>query len=207
MDSIVAELADLGADEQLISLSIGLIAHLNIPHAGIKFGVSNGASCVIIPKLGNVVYQIYRNRDVLTRVFDFCSTVHITCLSSPVPHPGCKFLVPPASPGAYLEFNCIVFKKITALNQIFPEMIGGGDYSRFKAFIAENESKILEQIGNAIDLISKVGWAHGDVVLDNIGVLDDNFVLFDYDQSKQISNMDGDLKSLQSSINFWKTRR
>lgn len=100
------------------------------------------------------------------------------------------------------ELNVAVFDRITPLNQIF-DMFGAGDGrpgpTELKSFIRKNANKLAWDIGNAIGLLAKEGIAQSDVSIDNIGIKDGQFVLFDFDKAKGSEGSD-DMSSLFTSI-------
>lgn len=65
----------------------------------------------------------------------------------------------------------------------------------------------MHEIGSAIAFIESIGYSHGDVVLDNIGVdpsAGNRFVLFDYDRTSKAPDFARDMGSLNRSIKYWK---
>jgi hypothetical protein len=78
--------------------------------------------------------------------------------------------------------NIIIWEKITPLNSFPPEKI--------KDIIEQNILKFLWDIGKAISGLHCNEIYHGDARVDNIGIKDGNFVLFDFDSSKRISSED-----------------
>ena len=78
--------------------------------------------------------------------------------------------------------NIIVWEKITPLNS-FPS-------EKVKDIIEQNILKFLWDIGKAIRGLHYNQIFHGDTRVDNIGIKDGNFVLFDFDSSKKIKQDD-----------------
>jgi len=78
--------------------------------------------------------------------------------------------------------NIIVWEKITPLNS-FPS-------EKIKDIIEQNILKFLWDIGKALSGLHYNGIYHKDARVDNIGIKDGNFVLFDFDFSKKISSED-----------------
>lgn len=204
MEAVLEHVMDLGADEDLALLVGGVIEKVAIPIEGIKFGISNGSSCVIVPADGSLVYQVYKSSATFARIAEFCLTAAAACRFPDSPA-GCGHLVPPA--GHYPELNCMVFRKIVPLNATFPVMIAGGDHTTLREFVTAQEDRIIHEIGSAIAFIESIGYSHGDVVLDNIGVdpgAGNRFVLFDYDRTSKAPDFARDRGSLNRSIKYWK---
>lgn len=194
-----------GVDSRLVKPVLEFITEQGIPFDKTKFATSNGMSCVIVPKDGPVVYQLYRSREIFDKIVEFCREVQLNCETST--NPACKFLV---KHRAVIEkSNCIVFDKISPLNEQFPAMLHiDDDIKPFQAFVTAHIGKIREQIGAAIDFIASLGFAHGDVKLDNIGMdSDGDFVLFDYDGVTRKDGHEEDLDSLNKSIRYWLSER
>lgn len=132
METVIEHVIDLGANEDIALLVGSVIENAAISLEGIKFGISNGSSCVIVPADGSIVYQVYKSSATFARIAEFCITAAAACRFPDSPA-GCDHLVPPA--GHYPEFNCMVFRKIIPLNATFPVMIAGGDHTALREFV------------------------------------------------------------------------
>lgn len=198
-------LDDFGVDMKLVKPVLDFITEQGIPFDETKFASSNGMSCVIVPRDGPVVYQLYRSRETFDKIVAFCREIQLNCETSG--NPACKFLVKHRA--IIDKYNCIVFDKILPLNGQFSAMLHlREDIKPFQAFISARIGKIREQIGAAVDFIASLGFAHGDVKLDNIGIdSDGDFVLFDYDGLSRKDGHEEDLDSLEKSIRYWLSER
>lgn len=67
-------------------------------------------------------------------------------------------------------------------------------------FLLDNLHKIIWDIGNALIQMYKIGWMHGDATFDNVGVIGQNFVLFDFNLSKPIPHNERDFMLLARSV-------
>jgi hypothetical protein len=101
-------------------------------------------------------------------------------------------------PFLYREENIIIWKKILPLNQ--------DERLLSHTFLHNNSMKIMYDISKAILSLKKSEIVHNDTVLDNIGICDGVFVLFDFDgsgsfQEKGKDNY-ADFCSLRNSFKF-----
>lgn len=71
--------------------------------------------------------------------------------------------------------NIITWKKISPLNML--------SYGLSKQFLKKNSLKICYDISKALIALRKNNIFHNDTVLDNIGIYNGNFILFDFDGS------------------------
>lgn len=62
--------------------------------------------------------------------------------------------------------------------------------------------KLFHDIGMALDTIHNSGYTQGDCTLDNIGRIDDRFVLFDFNCTGKIEYRNDDIDFLVRSANF-----
>lgn len=91
------------------------------------------------------------------------------------------------------EKSQVIWEKITCLNQL----------SNYKELIIEHDEKFYWDILRSITYINMCGYEHNDVSIDNIGIRNGNFVLFDYDMSKKSKDLfTEDLYKLFRSIKF-----
>ena len=87
----------------------------------------------------------------------------------------------------------IVWEKIICLNQL----------DNYKEFLIDHNEKFYWDILRSITYMNMCGYEHNDVSIDNIGIRNGNFVLFDYDMSKKSKDLfTGDLYKLFKSIKF-----
>ena len=77
---------------------------------------------------------------------------------------------------SYIPENIIVWKKHVCLNNFNKEKI--------KEIICSNIIKLLWDIGLCLYILHSKGIIHGDVCIDNIGIANNKFILFDYDGSE-----------------------
>jgi len=69
--------------------------------------------------------------------------------------------------------------------------------------LKENEIfKLFKDIGIALDCINEYGYVQGDCTLDNIGRIDENFVLFDFNCASSIKTRNDDINVLLRSARF-----
>ena len=90
------------------------------------------------------------------------------------------------------ETKTIRWNRINCLNTL-------KDYTYI---IDKNFHKFLWDIFKAITYFSLNGYCHNDVCIDNIGIRDGNFVLFDYNLSKQKKDEYTDIYKLFKSLQF-----
>ena len=76
--------------------------------------------------------------------------------------------------------NIIVWEKIEPLNLLQKDIM--------KMLIENNIVKLLWDIGRALYGLHQNDIIHGDARIDNIGIKNNNFVLFDFDASKKIDD-------------------
>ena len=100
------------------------------------------------------------------------------------------------------EENIIIWEKIKPLNSLKSEEIANT--------IEKDIIKFLWDIGRALHGLHKNGIVHGDARVDNIGIKNGNYVLFDFDASKKVDMytytsthlMNKDYNDFITSINF-----
>jgi serine/threonine protein kinase len=147
---------------------------------------SNGMSFVCVTPELNEVYQKFKGKNTVRNI----NNVLTTCESSinyTIWLDKKKYITKEYDLFHFLprvrEFidteNVIVWEKIIPLNSFTPEKV--------KDIIEKNILKFLWDIGKAISGLHYNDIYHGDTRVDNIGIKDGNFVLFDFDSSKKIT--------------------
>lgn len=175
---------------QEVVKNMGNVVNLNVK-------TSNGSSFVFITPEKNNVYQYFKYSTTTTRILKILKSITNDNIKLIVNNNIieynlydfiCKFVT-------YIPSNIIVWKKHTCLNSFEPEEI--------KKIITENLSKFLWDIGKSLYALHENNICHGDARIDNIGILNDNFILFDFDGSR-ISNVDSekDIYDFIKSIEF-----
>jgi len=96
----------------------------------------------------------------------------------------------------------IYVDKVMPLNSMFPKQGDEQIPAELKRFVQKNAKKILHDCSKSIDLLRQANLAQRDVSVDNIGIKNGNFVLFDYnllsEGSRQTERIDN--KSLVQSL-------
>ena len=90
-------------------------------------------------------------------------------------------------------------------NKINPLISHSTGKALLKYDLITNESsllKLLLEIGNALAHIHYIGFDHGDCTLDNIGIIDNKFTLFDFNAGSLKGNSKNDVHTLLKSIVF-----
>lgn len=82
-------------------------------------------------------------------------------------------------PYIYCFRNLIVWRKIVPLNTL--------SYGLSREFLEKNFLKIWYDVSKALVALRKNNIFHNDTVLDNIGIYNHNFILFDFDGSNNDS--------------------
>lgn len=78
------------------------------------------------------------------------------------------------------EQNRIRWKRVRCLNELSTE--------QRKELVRKNWIKFFWDILRALFTLRKMGYEHGDATLDNIGIREGYFVLYDFNLSRKISN-------------------
>ncbi len=97
---------------------------------------------------------------------------------------------------SYLPNNILVWKKHTCLNSFNKEKI--------KKIIINNITKLLWDIGLCLVMFNNNRISHGDPTIDNIGIIDNKFILYDFDGSEGLKplSINRDLYKFINSIKF-----
>ena len=149
---------------------------------------SNGSSFVFISSELNNVYQYFSNQNISLRIFNLISKLSINNIITKNTYNGIiiynlfdylsLFI-------NYIPNNIIVWEKHLCLNSFSKEEIS--------LIIEKNLIKILWDIGKALYGLHTYNIKHGDARIDNIGIKNNKFILFDFDGTtddydKQLSN-------------------
>ena len=94
----------------------------------------------------------------------------------------------------FKKYGVIVWRRVVPLNRL--------SYGLSTEFLEKNFLKIWYDISKALLALRKNNIFHNDTVLDNIGIYNNNFILFDFDGSKN-SPHGCDYKRLKKSFHFY----
>jgi len=111
----------------------------------------------------------------------------------PVPEK-CLYIIPVSNyivPIISVYKHVIIWKKIRTLNTM----------NNLANFIIRNIEKLMWDIMSSLTVIHDAGVIHGDATIDNIGIYNGNFVLFDFDSSKT-EGENTDIRTFERSLNF-----
>jgi hypothetical protein len=143
------------------------------------------------------VSQVFRYKDEYERVKNIClvlnTDVHASINDNFYTYDPMSFLSKMTS--FQDSTRTIAWKRIRCLNEM-------DDY---KAIVKTNYYKFLWDIMKAITAFHLLGYKHNDPTIDNIGIRDGNFVLYDYNLSRKIvypEDIEGDFYLLFKSIRF-----
>ena len=104
--------------------------------------------------------------------------------------------ISPEAPVSVVQIDMVVWNKILPLNKIIntPE------------FVRKNLFKILYDVCKGLHVLHSINLIHNDAVLDNIGIQNNKFVLFDFDGTgrpeEKGKTFDNDYKTLQDSVKY-----
>ena len=135
---------------------------------------SNDTSFVFV-SAHDYVYQYFKNKNVPLRIIGLLSSLNRDVINTAldITFDLNKYI------SNYVYFlpanDIIVWKKITPLNSFTAE--------KKAKIINDNLRKLLLDISKALYGIHINNLLHGDARIDNIGIRDGNFVLFDFDGS------------------------
>lgn len=158
---------------------------------------SNGSSFVFITPSDVNVYQYFKYDDTASRIIKILNSIlkkniKINYANNIITYNLhdfiCKFV-------SYEPNNIIIWKKHVCLNSF--------DKLTIKNIIINNLSKLLWDIGRSLYALHQNNIYHGDARIDNIGILNGNFILFDFDGSR-MSPIDSekDVYDFTRSIKF-----
>jgi len=179
-----------------INLLIEFIIYLNNGKYIKPECITNSSGFVVVIIFKHFVIKIFRNSITLNKILDiiqYNTSCHIVKLNSYL------------SKTIYTDAN-ISEKSFYAIstNKIFPII----KYSQVKGELLINLNddliiiKLISQIIDALYMLHINGYCHNDCTLDNIGILDDKFILFDFNLSNKSTNIKIDICSLINSIKF-----
>lgn len=163
--------------------------------------VSNGLSFVFISDEKNNVYQYFTHPNVARRIFDIVNRIwknrlikidfHYSSLRYNLYEHISQFV-------SYIPDNIIIWKKHLCLNSF------GSD--KLIKIIKDNYYKLLWDISKCLCGLHINKILHGDARLDNIGIINDRFVLFDFDGAKIVTDSNfsfmKDISDFVESIKF-----
>jgi hypothetical protein len=157
---------------------------------------SNGSSFVFISSERENVYQYFNYESIaiiIEKIFKKIKQKNIINIKLfelefdiNIKNFICEFI-------SYEPKNIIIWKKHLCLNSY---------YEKYKKqFILKNLLKLRWDIGKCLYCLHENNIYHGDPTIDNIGILNGNFILFDFDGSKEFENKD---KSQLSKLDIYK---
>lgn len=169
--------------------------------------VSNGMSFVFISSEINNVYQYYVGTHTTKNIFNIINKIwqnkiiRINFYFGTFQYNLYEYISKFVS---YIPDNIIVWKKHLCINSF--------DKDKIEKIINDNIFKLLWDISKCLYGLHQNNISHGDVRIDNIGISNNNFILFDfdgsnifepdYDYSKDVSDF---LRSIQfNSDTNWK---
>jgi RIO-like serine/threonine protein kinase len=177
--------------------------YMTDPEAPIKITSSSGSSIVFLSNESPVVVQIFSDRKLCDRVFTVINSVM---------HKVCKVPINSAVTEEYTiddyivpfelyfpDNNIIMWRRIQTMNSL--DDIG--------KYIVKNYWKFVWDLSHGLQCIHSSGFVHGDCSIDNIGVYNGHFVLFDFDMAKPVTpeGINKDYDTLNKSIFFHTDQR
>ena len=182
----IVEFGDIREDELISILQFIGLSPYSL-HNDFQTKSSNGMSFVCVTPELDGAYQKFKNSQTVRNINNILSTcdTNIRCniwfdkKKCIVKEYDLFNFLPKIKNFADRE-NIIVWEKITPLNSFTSDKV--------KDIIEHNIIKFLWDIGRAINGLHFNGIYHGDARVDNIGIKDGNFVLFDFDSSKKVTD-------------------
>ena len=166
---------------------------------------SSGSSCLVT--VGNFAFQKFRSFDVSKRIVDIVSKLPKNIVYSIVFQKGFgkdkkvlfKYTLTYNTFDYIVSYVCcfrniIVWRKIVPLNTL--------SYGLSREFLEKNFLKLWYYVCKALLALRKNNIFHNDTVLDNIGIYNENFILFDFDGSNNYS-YGCDYTRLKKSFHFY----
>jgi hypothetical protein len=164
---------------------------------------SNGSSFVFISSEKINVYQYFNFKNIVLNILNIFEIIKknnivkfnldLEFFKININDHICQFI-------SHEPENIIVWKKHLCLNSF--------DNNYKKHFILKNILKLTWDIGKCLYSLHENNIYHGDPTIDNIGILNNNFILFDFDASKNFNNNDkyylskNDIYKFINSIKF-----
>ena len=160
---------------------IGNVSDLNVL-------TSNGSSFVFVSKEKENVYQYFNYEKIainIEKIFKIIKEKNIINIKLnsfnidfdfdiDIKNFICEYI-------SYEPKNIIIWKKHICLNSY--------DKKYKKEFILKNLVKLRWDIMKCLYCLHQNNIHHGDPTIDNIGILNGNFILFDFDASKEFENI------------------
>lgn len=159
---------------------------------------SNGFSHVFIAQKNKEVYQYFRSSIVASRIINIYSNIKNMIeikINNHVLYYNLFHFIPKLVNTH--NNNIIVWEKHTCLNSFSKD--------KLKDIIINNFTKFLWDINKSLYGLHKNFILHGDARIDNIGIINNNFILFDFDGSSIVENNDNfekDIYDFFKSIKF-----
>jgi len=174
--------------EQVVK-NMGSVEKLNVKS-------SNGTSFVFISPEKNNVYQYFSNSNTVYRILKIIESIlkvniKLIFKNSTVEYNLYDFICQFIS---YKPDNIIVWKKHICLNFF--------DSEKIKKIINNNIVKLIWDIGKSLCGLHENKILHGDARIDNIGILNGKFILFDFDGSNLSTDNNKDIYDFIISIKF-----
>ncbi len=213
--------ADMLGDDDRTTEQVALLLHVlkqrNIRPDKVKVTSSGGRTVTVIPEDEPFVIQHFLEEVRYQRVKAFgtaCAdappveTVSFGSYQVPAFQAGDGIA---GMLGSFDAQRCLLLEKVMPLNGL----CGGGgggqprqgqDQEDYVAFIGANADKIVYDINKAVHGLASLDLSQGDVSLDNIGIKDGRFVLFDFDLCGA-ARTESDLNSLKRSLAHAGTQR
>jgi len=161
-----------------------------------KFVSSGGNSVVML--LEKDAYQIFKYKHEYDRVLDFIldisknDCVEVKLGSNTIRYSLLDYLSTMKSKNSRLQ--TIIWVKLKCLNEL--------DTKERISLVTRFIEKLIWDILKVIVGLNRHGYAHGDVSLDNIGYIENRFVLYDYNMTRKSNDIHKDLVSFIRSIRF-----
>ena len=151
----------------------------------LKILESSGTNIVLVSDNTEFVIQIYNNRETFKKIYSTVLDIitnPIICIKVTDAYnlyfDTTDYLVQPIC--FNVKRHSCFWEKIKPLNSFSLEKI--------KQVIRYNKYKIIWDIGKVLFAFHTNGYIHGDCTIDNIGIKNGNFVVFDFDGSSMSKN-------------------
>lgn len=169
----IIEEGEITEIELIYALDImGLSPYQNLE--GLSLKVSNGLSHVFVYTKYKDVYQIFKKEATVSRIVSILKNINNVIKIDYIDYDLSKYIT---NIKKYdIDKKLIVWNKIRPLNSFKTEEL--------QNIIIDNIFKLLWDIGKALTGLHKNNILHGDCRIDNIGIYEGNFVLFDFDGSR-----------------------